>query len=331
MNKNTILDFLVKYNLKQRVEETKWTVKNKSLLVKFRSEDRAVMGVGLLNEFDIPDSHFGVYNTKKMISAVEHLDKDINVELLEEGGEYTNLIFADKDVKNKRTLASVDMITNTFTGLALYLSNDEFSSIGNRVAEDFKARNNSEGVTIITDLLQNNETKISEYNNKKQSDENFDVNNSELKAIFSDREDKLKHIILSNAIDDNIKYEILHHGFDTDMELDDNFLTKFKKTKKIKDSQVFAIKINPNKTASFIINYSENNVDTGNFTVDIKRGNPTTVPMVFSFDTLETILDVNKNIVDGRLQYSSKYRVMKFTFKDDNMSYQYYTVAKQQN
>ena len=106
MKKSKISNFLSKYNLGGIVEETIWTIEDKNLLVKFRTEDKSVMGVGLLKGMDIPNSEFGVYSTSKMINAISPLDEEIKVELISEGNTFTNLIYSDNDVINKRTLTA---------------------------------------------------------------------------------------------------------------------------------------------------------------------------------------------------------------------------------
>ena len=239
MKKTVLQNFLAKYNLNGLVEETIWTIKDGKLLIKFRAEDTTVMGIGLLNEFDLEDGEFGVYNTSTMMNAINPLDEDINIELIkdEEGG-FIRINYIDIDVKNQRVLSDVGIIENTFKS-----------------------------------------------------------------ATFND------------------------DIFDVKMKIDENFLTKFNKIKNVTSDNI-AIRINDDKTATFIINYSENNVDTGHFDIEIEEGDKTE-PIIFKLDALAKILNNNKK-TNGSIRLSTSEGLLEFKFKDNDMKFVYYTVALQQ-
>lgn len=239
MNKKTFLNFLTKYHLGGTIEETIWKMEDKSLLVKFRDEDKEVMGIGLLKELDLPDSEFGVYNTSKLINGVSPLDDDMKIEFEGDPSDVASLIFSDKDVKNKRTLASVDIINNTFQGADF--------------AEDI---------------------------------------------------------------------------FDCVIDIDNSFLVKFNKVKNV-DSTNIAIKVNNDKTATFIINYSDNNVDTGRFNVDIVKGEMIIKPILFKMNVIAKILNANKDMEKCKIKLCTEHGILKFEFKLTDMNYVYYTVALQ--
>jgi len=341
MDKNKVLDFLTKYHLGGRVEETIWDIKDKNLLVKFRDETHTVMGVGLLKDVDIENAKFGILNTSNIISAVKPLDADIRISLTSNNGNVNNVIFSDGDVNNKRAIGSSDSIEFTFDKLGLTLSDEQFLRICDRLKIDYVV--NHDALNQIDMLLNYNDIQKQELQTKdveleKQKQElsgDIDAiikidNEKELmyETFYDDRYIKLKKIVSYYETDENIKYDIFHVGFDVDIAISDDFVTKFNKTKKIKDAEHITIKINDNKTATFTTNYRDGiNTDTGEFTTDILRGEKSISHLSFRLKLFDDILQANKKMTEKRLQISFEYDILKFTFKCENMDYKYYTVA----
>ena len=116
--------------------------------------------------------------------------------------------------------------------------------------------------------------------------------------------------------------------FDTVIKIDANFLTKFNKIKNLESDNI-GIKINNNNTATFILNYSENNVDTGKFDINIEKGNTTIKPVLFKLDVITRILSANKDFTSGVIKFCGEHGVLKFVFGSEDINFMYFTVALQ--
>ena len=70
MDKNRLSRFISKYNLAGLVESVQWNSENKTLSTRFISDDKTVLGLVTLNEFEFEDSSIGVYNTNTLKSLL---------------------------------------------------------------------------------------------------------------------------------------------------------------------------------------------------------------------------------------------------------------------
>ena len=66
MEKNRLNRFISKYNLAGLVDSVAWTAENNTLTTKFISDDKTVLGVVTLDNFEFENSTVGVYNTNTL-------------------------------------------------------------------------------------------------------------------------------------------------------------------------------------------------------------------------------------------------------------------------
>jgi hypothetical protein len=112
MEKNRLNRFISKYNLAGLVESVSWNSENKVLSTKFISDDKTVLGVVTLENFDFEDSTVGVYNTNTLKSLLNVLGNDVQIDLKRVDEKPISLSFTSDSTTVQYQLADLTVIPN---------------------------------------------------------------------------------------------------------------------------------------------------------------------------------------------------------------------------
>jgi hypothetical protein len=112
MDKNRLSRFISKYNLAGLVESVQWNSENKTLSTRFISDDKTVLGLVTLNEFDFEDSSIGVYNTNTLKSLLNVLGNDVNLTLKKVEEKPISLSLTSDSTAVQYQLADLAVIPN---------------------------------------------------------------------------------------------------------------------------------------------------------------------------------------------------------------------------
>ena len=110
MIKSKLNSFIGKYNLGGFIEVAKLTTKDKVLSTNILSDDKSVMGIVQLRDFDLEDAEFGINETSKLKSLLGVLNEDITVDFAKVDGDSKSLKFSDKETDINYTLAELEVI-----------------------------------------------------------------------------------------------------------------------------------------------------------------------------------------------------------------------------
>jgi len=112
MDKNRLSRFISKYNLAGLVESVQWNSENKTLSTRFISDDKTVLGLVTLNEFEFEDSSIGVYNTNTLKSLLNVLGNDVNLTLKKVEEKPISLSLTSDSTSVQYQLADLAVIPN---------------------------------------------------------------------------------------------------------------------------------------------------------------------------------------------------------------------------
>ncbi len=115
MKKSNFLRFIEKYHLGGIVESVKWSVKNKTLDVKFVSDDMVLIGNVTLKDMEMDDTEFGIYTTSELLKMFSALDTEIKVDVVEYDGKPVNMLFTDSKLKSVYILSDPAIIPKSAT------------------------------------------------------------------------------------------------------------------------------------------------------------------------------------------------------------------------
>lgn len=112
MDKNRLNRFISKYNLAGLVESVQWNSENKTLSTRFISDDKTVLGLVTLSEFDFEDSSIGVYNTNTLKSLLNVLGNDVSLSLKKVEEKPISLSLSSDSTTIQYQLADLAVIPN---------------------------------------------------------------------------------------------------------------------------------------------------------------------------------------------------------------------------
>ena len=112
MDKNRLSRFISKYNLAGLVESVQWNSENKTLSTRFISDDKTVLGLVTLNDFEFEDSSIGVYNTNTLKSLLNVLGNDVNLTLKKIDEKPISLSLTSDSTAVQYQLADLAVIPN---------------------------------------------------------------------------------------------------------------------------------------------------------------------------------------------------------------------------
>lgn len=110
MEKERFLTFVSKYHLGGSVESVKVTVEDNILKTTFISDDKSLLGMVEMKDFEFKDIELGVYDTSKLIKMLSVLDNDIEFNTKGDSKKLTSIVFSDKRTKANYMLADMVVI-----------------------------------------------------------------------------------------------------------------------------------------------------------------------------------------------------------------------------
>lgn len=115
MNKNSLINFISKYNVNGLCPAVKIGSKGGSLYTKFNTEEKSILGMVQYKNLNLPDADFGVFNTAGLLKLLSAFQSEINVELEENFDKFTALKFSDDNFNARFMLAGLDIIPESKT------------------------------------------------------------------------------------------------------------------------------------------------------------------------------------------------------------------------
>lgn len=112
MEKNRLNRFISKYNLSGLVDSVAWTAENNTLSTKFVSDDKTVLGVVTLDNFEFENSTVGVYNTNTLKSLLNVLGNDVQIDLKKVEDKPISLSLTSDSTTVQYQLADLTVIPN---------------------------------------------------------------------------------------------------------------------------------------------------------------------------------------------------------------------------
>jgi len=97
LNKEFILNILNKYYLDGFVEQVKWIIKDKNLIIKFTTPTKDLIGVLEITNIDLPDSEIVISDTTQLIKLISILDNEFSFSLKEDNGFYSKIVCKDSN------------------------------------------------------------------------------------------------------------------------------------------------------------------------------------------------------------------------------------------
>lgn len=110
MEKNKLNRFIQKYTLAGLIESVKWESNSGTLKTSFISDDKSVVGIVKMGEFDGSDSIIGVYDTSKLVKMTSVLGNDVDFQIQDFDGKAVSLKFKDKSTSVNYMLADLSVI-----------------------------------------------------------------------------------------------------------------------------------------------------------------------------------------------------------------------------
>ena len=103
MNSSQLNRFINKYHLGGEIKSVKWASDGNSLVTRFISGDKSVLGEVKLDNFDgVQASELGVYNTPQLASLLNILSEDVEFNLTNAGDKFISIINRTRSNTTKR-------------------------------------------------------------------------------------------------------------------------------------------------------------------------------------------------------------------------------------
>jgi hypothetical protein len=160
MDKNRLSRFISKYNLAGLVESVQWNSENKTLSTRFISDDKTVLGLVTLNEFEFEDSSIGVYNTNTLKSLLNVLGNDVNLTLKKIDEKPISLSLTSDSTAVQYQLADLAVIPNVPELKQLPEFNITIDMDSNFIEKFIKAKSALSDIDNFTVLTEKGKLKI---------------------------------------------------------------------------------------------------------------------------------------------------------------------------
>jgi hypothetical protein len=152
--------FISKYNLAGLVESVQWNSENKTLSTRFISDDKTVLGLVTLNEFEFEDSSIGVYNTNTLKSLLNVLGNDVNLTLKRVDEKPISLSLTSDSTSVQYQLADLAVIPNVPELKQLPEFNITIDMDSNFIEKFIKAKSALSDIDNFTVLTEKGKLKI---------------------------------------------------------------------------------------------------------------------------------------------------------------------------
>lgn len=111
MIKSKLISFIGKYNLGGTIPSVKLTVVDKVLTTSVSSDEKNMLGVIRMNDFELEDAEVGIHDTALLKTLLGVVSEDVKIELAKVDDDAKSLKITDKDgSKVNFTLAELDII-----------------------------------------------------------------------------------------------------------------------------------------------------------------------------------------------------------------------------
>lgn len=112
MDKNRLNKFISKYSLSGLVESVAWKTEDKKITTRFISDDKTVLGLVSMDNFDFEQASIGVYNTNTLKSLLNVLGSDVTLSLRKIDEKPISLSIASDTTTVQYQLADLTVIPN---------------------------------------------------------------------------------------------------------------------------------------------------------------------------------------------------------------------------
>ena len=109
INKTKLVDFIGKYYLNGLTEDVKYTIKDKTMNVQFKTFNRDVIG-SITSPIDLDDAEFAITDSSPFLKLLNILDKDIQIEYQSEYGIIEKLLIEDNQYKMLFVLGDISQV-----------------------------------------------------------------------------------------------------------------------------------------------------------------------------------------------------------------------------
>jgi len=110
MNKNNLLRFIQKYSLGGLVESVIWKAEDKSLGVRFISDDKTLLGEVNFNAYTSDPFNVGIYTTSLLKNMIGVLDNDITIKVDKSGDKAVSMKLSSEETETSYQLADLGVI-----------------------------------------------------------------------------------------------------------------------------------------------------------------------------------------------------------------------------
>ena len=230
MEKQRIDQFIEKYNLGGLVETVMWNVENGSLQTAFISGDKSVLGNVKMEQFNVSDDEFGVYDTKQLKGMLAVLESDVEFATVKVGDKILSLKFSDK-VTSLNYMAADKSVVPTPPALKKLPEFDiELTLDGNFISKFIKAKSALAEQKTFTFLSKGGKNQIAlgyvEDTNTNRIFLDVDAKvGGDAEISFS--ADYFKEILVANKNANNAKMEISSQGLAHLKFEDDGFVSEY--------------------------------------------------------------------------------------------------------
>jgi hypothetical protein len=196
--KTDLQNIINKYYLNSLIESVKWEISNKTLVIKFNSPDKTMVGKVICDDFDVlEDSTVGINNTTQLLKLINITLGYLDLELEKQKDIITKLNVSDQNYKVTYTLADLILIPKSgeYNGsdqhdIRVFLEPNDINSL----IKAKSALSESNTVMLKPIVDENEQHKIElifggdiEYSNKiSYYLSNINVNNNQSFEIFYD-------------------------------------------------------------------------------------------------------------------------------------------------
>lgn len=110
MEKQRLLTFISKYHLGGSVESVKIEVEDNTLQTRFISDDKSLLGIVRMKNFEFDDADLPIFDTSKLIKMLGVLDEEITFDTKGDQKRLSSMIFTDNKTKANYMLADEAVI-----------------------------------------------------------------------------------------------------------------------------------------------------------------------------------------------------------------------------
>ena len=215
MQKAKLDRFIQKYTLGGNVQSVKWKSQNDSIVTKFITPDKSLLGTVSVSNFDFDDAELGVYSTEQLQKLLNVLTDDVSLSLTKFGDKVVSL-----NVKNGA--ASVDYVLSDLSVIAEAPALKKIPDFGTEIKLDtkfiqtfikgksalsdvdsFTLINDSKGTRIVIGYSSTNNNRV----NIPVETTRCDVNNP-----ISFNADLFKEVLLANRECTSARLEVSNEG-----------------------------------------------------------------------------------------------------------------------